>query len=458
MATATTLQPPLPCPATAAAAHDIFAGDEQQQQKKKPFYLEEEEDDLVDDDLLYLDDDLRQQVMSAERHLCSLDEKYDHALQEIHNLTKEFVADEAEMRLMLPPFAPLVAAELDEILSDDLAVVTIPHHHGGGGCGERFVVPVLPSLDRALLTPPASVALHGGKSMALVAVLPPDAAATAAAAFEVSGADMPELTYDDIGGMEEQKREVREAIELPLTQPELFAAAGIDPPRGVLLYGPPGTGKTMLVKAVARATANAAAFFRLTGADLVAGGGARMVRDVFRLAREKSPSIVFIDEADAVAAARRDGGDGDGGAARHVNRVLIELLTQMDGFDGDGDAGVRVIMATNNAGDMDPALLRPGRIDRKVEFTAPRSTEERRMVLDACAKGMSLDGGVDLDDVAKRRDGMSAAEIAAVCREAGMRAIRDGRCTVTGDDFDQGYHAVVGKMPRDVAAEFQFYN
>ncbi|TVU10481.1 hypothetical protein EJB05_44015, partial [Eragrostis curvula] len=297
--------------------------------------------------------------------------------------------------------------------------------------------------------------------------LPPAADdAGSAASFLVTDADMPSETYDDVAGCEAQKREVREAVELPLTHPELFARLGVDPPRGVLLHGPPGTGKTMLARAVARHTS--ASFLRVSGAELAGGrflgSGPQMVLDVFRLARERAPCIVFIDEADAVAAARFEAKTG---ADHEAQRVLLELLAQMDGFDGvkDGggggkdDDGVRVIMATNRADALDPALLRPGRLDRKVEFTRPDTARERRQVFQACAKGMSLqDGDVGLDELAARRDGMSAADIAAVCFEAGMRAVRGNRCVVTREDFEQGYHAVAEKLERDAYHEFSFYS
>lgn len=185
--------------------------------------------------------------------------------------------------------------------------------------------------------------------------------------------EKPDVTYQDIGGMDVQKQEIREAIELPLTHPELYAQIGIDPPRGVLLYGPPGTGKTMLAKAVASQTN--ANIIRMVGSEFVQkylGEGPRMVRDVFRLAKENSPSIIFIDEVDAIATKRFDANTG---ADREVQRILIELLQQMDGFDQT--TNVKCIMATNRADTLDPALLRPGRLDRKIEFPLPDRRQKR---------------------------------------------------------------------------------
>jgi len=193
--------------------------------------------------------------------------------------------------------------------------------------GSKYVVQILSTLDRELLKPSSSVALHR-HSNALVDILPPEADSSIA----MLGADeKPDVSYADVGGLDMQKQELREAVELPLTHGDLYRQIGIDPPRGVLLYGPPGTGKTMLVKAVANSTT--AAFIRVVGSEFVQkylGEGPRMVRDVFRLARENSPSIIFIDEIDAIATKRFD---AQTGADREVQRILLELLNQMDGFD-----------------------------------------------------------------------------------------------------------------------------
>jgi 26S proteasome regulatory subunit T3 len=252
------------------------------------------------------------------------------------------------------------------------------------------------------------------------------------------GADeRPDVKYSDIGGMDIQKQEIREAVELPLTQFDLYRLVflyslslrflifdmgdhkrqiGIDPPRGVLLYGPPGTGKTMLVKAVAHHTT--ASFIRVVGSEFVQkylGEGPRMVRDVFRLARENAPSIIFIDEIDAIATKRFD---AQTGADREVQRILLELLNQMDGFDQGSN--VKVIMATNRADTLDPALLRPGRLDRKIEFPNP-SRREKRLIFQTITSKMSLGQDVDLEDYVQRPDKLSSAEIAAICQAAGLQ-------------------------------------
>ncbi|XP_044970644.1 26S proteasome regulatory subunit 6B homolog [Hordeum vulgare subsp. vulgare] len=313
-----------------------------------------------------------------------------------------------------------------------------------------FCVPVLGDVDRALLKPSANVALSRS-TLAVVQVLPADSGWTVPL---VKATERPSVTYADVVGCDEQKRELLEAVELPLTHPELFARAGLDAPRGVLLHGPPGTGKTMLAKAVAHHTS--AAFIRVSGSEFVnthSGEGPRMVREVFQAARENAPAIIFFDEVDAIAAARTDSDDASA-ADREVYRVLLELLAQMDGFDQCPD--VRVIMATNRPEALDSALLRPGRVDRRVEFPLPGRAQKRRL-FQACTAKMSLDGGVDLEDLVARHEEMSAADIDAVCREAGMRAVRDRRCVVTREDFEEGYHAVAKHIDRG-ADQFAFYS
>ena len=219
----------------------------------------------------------------------------------------------------------------------------------------------------------------------------------------------------------------------------LSVVIGIDPPRGVLLYGPPGTGKTMLVKAVANSTT--ANFIRVVGSEFVQkylGEGPRMVRDVFRMARENSPAIIFIDEIDAIATKRFD---AQTGADREVQRILLELLNQMDGFDQTSN--VKVIMATNRADTLDPALLRPGRLDRKIEFPSLRDRRERRLIFTTISSKMSLSPEVDLDSLIIRNDPLSGAIIAAIMQEAGLRAVRKNRYNIIQSDLEDAYSSQV---------------
>ncbi|GAA0226014.1 proteasome-activating nucleotidase [Haladaptatus pallidirubidus] len=250
-----------------------------------------------------------------------------------------------------------------------------------------------------------------------------------AQAMEVDAS--PEVSYEDIGGIEEQIREVREAVEEPLINPEQFEVAGIDPPSGVLLHGPPGTGKTMLAKAVANQTD--ATFIKMAGSELVQkfiGEGAKLVRDLFSLASEREPAVIFIDEIDAVASRRTDSktsGDAE------VQRTMMQLLSEMDGFEDRGE--IRIIAATNRFDMLDSAILRPGRFDRLIEVPNP-DDEGRHRVLEIHTRDMNLSDDVNFDHLAEVTEGFSGAEIESLTTEAGMFAIRDGRTEVTMADFE----------------------
>merc|ERR1719163_240923 len=301
------------------------------------------------------------------------------------------------------------------------------------------------TLDREKLKPSNSVALHR-HSHAVVDILPPEADSTVQ---QLANAEKPDVTYADIGGMDVQKQEIKEAVELPLTHVELYSQIGIDPPRGVLLYGPPGTGKTMMAKAVANSTT--ASFISVVGSEFVQkylGEGPRMVRDVFRLARENAPAIVFIDEIDAIGTKRFD---SQTGADREVQRILIELLNQMDGFDQD--TSIKVIMATNRHDTLDPALLRPGRLDRKIEFPMP-DRRLKRLIFQTVTSKMNLSEEVDLEDYVSRPEKISCADIAAICQEAGMQAVRHNRYVILPKDFETGWKEHTGKKDK----EFNFYS
>merc|ERR1711990_1030803 len=237
--------------------------------------------------------------------------------------------------------------------------------------GSTYYVRILSTINRELLRPSSSVALHR-HSNSVVDVLPPEADSSISL---LSNAEKPDVTYADIGGNDIQKQEIREAVELPLTHHDLYRQIGIDPPRGVLLYGPPGTGKTMLAKAVANQTT--ASFLRVVGSELIQkylGDGPKLVRELFRVAEEHAPSIVFMDEIDAVGTKRYDSSSG---GEREIQRTMLELLNQLDGFDARTD--VKVILATNKIESLDPALIRPGRIDRKIQFPLPDEKTKRRI-------------------------------------------------------------------------------
>ncbi len=252
---------------------------------------------------------------------------------------------------------------------------------------------------------------------------------------------VPDSTYDMIGGLDNQIKEIKEVIELPIRHPELFESLGIAQPKGVLLYGPPGTGKTLLARAVAHHTD--CRFIRVSGSELVQkyiGEGSRMVRELFVMAREHAPSIIFIDEVDSIGSARSEGGGGGGDS--EVQRTMLELLNQLDGFESA--KAIKVIMATNRIDILDPALLRPGRIDRKIEFPAP-NTAARLDILKIHSKRMNLTRGLDLTKIAEKLNGASGAEVKGVCSEAGMFALRERRVHVTQEDFEMAVAKVLKK-------------
>ncbi|KAJ1916462.1 26S proteasome regulatory subunit 6B [Mycoemilia scoparia] len=356
-----------------------------------------------------------------ERHLELLNIKEGFIKDEYKHLNKELIYSQEEVKRIRA--VPLVLGQFLEPIDRDTAIV-------GSTSGQNSLVRIMSTIDREKLKPGTSVAIHR-HSCAVVEILPPEADSSISL---LRDDEKPDVSYSDVGGLDTQKQDIREAVELPLTQFELYKQIGIDPPRGVLLYGPPGGGKTMLVKAVAHHSS--AAFIRMVGSEFVQkylGEGPRMVRDVFRMARENAPSIIFVDEVDAIATKRYD---AQTGADREVQRVLIEFLTQMDGFDQSDN--VKVIMATNRADTLDPALLRPGRLDRKIEFPMP-DRRQKRLIFQTITGKMNLSDDVDLEDFVNRPDKLSGADIAAICQEAGMQAVRNNRYVITYEDLEKGY-------------------
>jgi len=255
--------------------------------------------------------------------------------------------------------------------------------------------------------------------------------------------EQPNVTFDQIGGLREEIEEVREAVEYPLTKPEIYKRIGVEPPKGILLYGPPGTGKTLIAKAVARQSR--ACFIRMSGSELVhkyIGEGAQLVRELFTLARERAPAIVFIDEIDAIGSMRTN--DGTSGSAE-VQRTLMQLLAEMDGFGNRGN--IRIMAATNRIDMLDPALLRPGRFDRIIEIPLP-DAEARIEILKIHSAKMTLSRNVDLPVVAELAGKTTGADLQAICREAGMMAIRRNADAVGQEDFI----AAIRKVKREAPA------
>ncbi|KAK8881583.1 26S proteasome regulatory subunit 6B [Tritrichomonas musculus] len=362
-------------------------------------------------------------MKELEREIELLGIKEHYIKDELKYLRRELVRAQDEVKSIQS--VPLLVGTFAEMIDPNYAVVD---------CGTPSLVRVMRTIDRHLLKPSTSVALHK-HSQSLVDVLPPEG--TTAVQIVTKP---PNVTYSDIGGLDMQKQEIREAVELPLTHRDLYQQIGIDPPKGVLLYGPPGTGKTLLAKAVAHHTS--ASFIAVVGSEFVQkylGEGPRMVRDTFRLAREHAPAIIFIDEVDAIATKRFD---AEHGSDREVQRVLMELLAQMDGFDQN--TSVKVIMATNRADTLDPAILRPGRLDRKIEFPLP-DRRQKRLIFQVLTSKMNLSPDVDLEDYVARPDKISGAEISSICMEAGMHAVRRNRYVVLPKDFEKAYEKTIRK-------------
>nr|WP_292424094.1 proteasome-activating nucleotidase [Methanoregula sp.] len=259
--------------------------------------------------------------------------------------------------------------------------------------------------------------------------------------------ESPDISYSQIGGLTDEIKEVREAVEYPLTKPEIFKRIGVEPPKGILLYGSPGTGKTLIAKAVAHEAK--ATFIRMSGSELVhkfIGEGAGLVRELFTLARERAPAIVFIDEIDAVGSMRTN--DGTSGSAE-VQRTLMQLLAEMDGFDNRGD--IRIMAATNRVDMLDPALLRPGRFDRLIKIPLPDQAA-RLEILKIHTKKMHL-ANVSLDVIATMTEATTGAELQAICREAGMMAVRRDAPSVEMLDFI----SAVRKVKTDMMTDTRMY-
>ena len=250
--------------------------------------------------------------------------------------------------------------------------------------------------------------------------------------------ERPDVTYNDIGGYKEQIDQLREVLELPLLNPQIFEKLGIDAPKGVMLYGPPGTGKTLTARAVANRSD--ACFIRISGCELVqkyVGEGARLVRELFKMARTKKAAIIFFDEIDSIGGVRSD--DPDSGDTE-VQRTMLEIVNQIDGFDSRGN--IKVLMATNRPDVLDPALIRPGRIDRKIEYSLP-DLEGRVQIFKIQARTMSIEKDVRFELLARLTNNCTGADIRSVCIEGGMFAIRARRKTITEKDLLDSIEKVI---------------
>ena len=333
--------------------------------------------------------------------------------------------------------SPLFVATVQEISSDG---VIIKQH----GNNQEALTEVTDEM-RENLEPDARVAVNN--SLSVVKALD-DETDVRARVMQVDRS--PEVAYGDIGGIKEQIEEVRETVEMPLRNPGMFDSVGIDPPSGVLLHGPPGTGKTMLAKAVANQTD--ATFIKMAGSELVhkfIGEGAKLVRDLFELARQNEPAVIFIDEIDAIAAKRTESktsGDAE------VQRTMMQLLSEMDGFEDRGE--ISIIAATNRFDMLDRAILRPGRFDRLIEVPKP-DHEGRGQIFQIHTRDMNISDSVDFDGLAEMTGEVSGADVKAVCTEAGMFAIRDDRTVVEMEDFRNAYQKIQNEADEEVSRTFE---
>jgi len=354
--------------------------------------------------------------------------------QELHSLRNEID------RLREPP---LVSATIIDFLDEKGRAIV------KSSTGPSFVVNTSRKVKNEKITPGTRVALNQ-RTFAIMEVLP-----TKLDPF-VKGMEVidsiPDISYTDVGGLEDQIQEVRETVELPLKKPEVFERIGIDPPRGVLLYGPPGTGKTLLAKAVAHETE--ATFIRIIGSELVQkfiGEGARLVREIFNLAKQKAPTILFIDELDAIGSQRlKIATSGD----REVQRTLMQLLSELDGFEERGD--VKIIGATNRVDILDPALLRPGRFDRMIDFPIPNE-QAREAILKIHTRSLKTEENIEFKKLVNLTEGATGADIKAICTEAGMFAIRKEADHIINKDFLDAVDKVMNKV-KDKCAESRLYS
>jgi proteasome regulatory subunit len=332
--------------------------------------------------------------------------------------------------------SPLFVATVQEI-SDDGVIIK---QHGNN---QEAITEVTEEMLEKL-EPDARVAVNN--SLSIVKSLD-DETDVRARVMEVE--ESPSVDYQDIGGIEDQLDEVRETVEMPLRNPGMFEDVGIDPPSGVLLHGPPGTGKTMMAKAVANQTD--ATFIKMAGSELVhkfIGEGAKLVRDLFELARQHEPSVIFIDEIDAIAAKRTDSktsGDAE------VQRTMMQLLSEMDGFEERGE--VRIIAATNRFDMLDRAILRPGRFDRLIEVPKP-DEDGREQIFRIHTREMNVSDDVDYASLARQTGEASGADLKAACTEAGMFAIRDDRTEVRMEDFLEAWEKIEADEDEEISRTF----
>jgi proteasome regulatory subunit len=372
--------------------------------------------------------------------IAQVNEELDEQLAIAEDRREEFQeeVDQLERENGALKTSSLYVATVEEV-TDNEGVVVKQH-----GTNQEILTEVAPQL-REELEAGDRVAVNDSFSIQTTLSAETDARAQA---MQVDHS--PQMAYEDIGGLDDQIREVREAVEMPLLESNQFDEVGIDPPTGVLLHGPPGTGKTMLAKAVANQTD--ATFIKMAGSELVRkfiGEGARLVRDLFELAAENEPAIIFIDEIDAVAATRTESktsGDAE------VQRTMMQLLNEMDGFDERGD--ICIIAATNRFDMLDRAILRPGRFDRLIKVPKPDEVG-RELIFQIHTRDMNLAEDVDFEALAAEADDLSGAEIESLTTEAGMFAVRDERTEIEMEDFQSALEKITDEETVTEPVAFQ---
>ncbi len=330
--------------------------------------------------------------------------------------------------------APLMVCDVRNVFGKE-AIIRLPN-------GNQFYVNVSQECGKVK---PGDVVLADQKNLTIIKKIP------TTRKFDIESfviVEKPKVSWESVGGLDMQVREIKEVVELPLKKPELFEKVGITPPKGILLYGKPGTGKTLLAKAVASSTNST--FIQVVASELVQkfiGEGAKMVKEIFELARRKAPAIIFIDELDALAAKRIEMGTS---GEREVNRTFMQLLAEIDGFKPLGN--VKVIGATNRKDILDPAVIRPGRLDRLIHIPLPQK-DARLEILKIHTGHMNLGSDIDLSSLSSMMEDLSGAEIKAVCTEAGYFAIRENRTKVTNNDFLKA----IDKVMKEEEAEGRDY-
>ena len=381
------------------------------------------ERDIKDENLLTV------YIQHLEKKLRALETEKQIVEGERLRLKQELNILRNEIDLLREP--PLIHATVIDLLKDDGIRAIVK-----SSSGPDFVVALSRTVKPEKIQVGMDVALNQG-TFNIVEILPSHLDPFIKGMELID--NIPDITYDDIGGLDQQILEVRETVELPLIKPDIFKKIGITPPKGVLFHGPPGTGKTLMAKVVAHETN--ATFIRVIGSELVQkfiGEGARYVREIFQLARKKAPTILFLDELDAIAAVRmEDSTSGD----REVQRTLMQLLSELDGFDERGD--VKFIGATNRIDILDPALLRAGRFDRIVEFPTP-NFEARQMILKIHMRPLNIGEEIDLKMLVQMTENATGADLKGICVEAGMFAIRRNADEILQDDFINAINKVMG--------------